>query len=711
MKNIETVHVVFKTHLDIGFTDLAENVIHTYMDQFIPKAIELAEQLAADLDEPAEFIWTTGSWLIDRYLRQGTPENRKIMENAIARGYITWHGLPFTTHTELLDDSLFNYGLSISEHLDQQYGKKTIAAKMTDVPGHTRAIIPHMARNGIEYLHIGVNGASKVPNVPELFVWRGKDGSELIVNYDATYGSTIELEGLKDVMVFAHTGDNNGPPSIDAVKQQFAYLQEQYPGAVIRASTMDAFAKKLLPFKSQLPVIEEEIGDSWIHGAASDPKKVAQYRELLRLRTMWLSQGRLHKDTNEYYNLSDKLLLIAEHTWGMDEKLYLADYQNYSKDLFAAAREADVVTFASVPAKYLYIGLFDFDLDNFSLEQLSALTNRQKSYRYFESSWKEQRDFVYQAIEALSEDKKEDVRQAFHALEPVRSTELSTQDAIIPGTMNQLGCFEVAFDSDGSITKLIDRNGKVWANEQHRLGVYRYESFGSENYQTWFEQYVSNSDKTYIWSDGDFGKPGIELNRPKPTHAIYSPQNVGMTVERNQASDIVRIRLQMPSHAVKEAGAPAELEIEWLFPKHLEKIEVTLKWFDKQANRLPEAGWFSFALNTDNPNRWLMDKMGERISPHDVVKNGNRNLHAVNTGLHYNSADGIATIETLDAPIVSPGEGRLLQFDNTVPSLDGGFHFLLHNNIWGTNFPMWYEDDAVFRFTLTLTSTQSERNK
>ena len=35
--SIKRVHVVFKTHLDIGFTDLGKNVIKQYMEHFIPK--------------------------------------------------------------------------------------------------------------------------------------------------------------------------------------------------------------------------------------------------------------------------------------------------------------------------------------------------------------------------------------------------------------------------------------------------------------------------------------------------------------------------------------------------------------------------------------------------------------------------------------------------------------------------------------------------
>jgi hypothetical protein len=29
-------------------------------------------------------------------------------------------------------------------------------------------------------------------------------------------------------------------------------------------------------------------------------------------------------------------------------------------------------------------------------------------------------------------------------------------------------------------------------------------------------------------------------------------------------------------------------------------------------------------------------------------------------------------------------------------------HFNLYNNIWGTNHPMWYDEDAKFRFALIL---------
>ena len=178
MSDVREIIVVFKTHFDLGYTDLAQTVWETYKERYIPAAMDRAEALR---DAKDRFIWTTGSWLIDTYLREGTPAERARMERAIAHGDITWHGLPVTTHTELMDAELFEYGISIAQALDARFGKRTVAAKLTDVPGHTRAIIPYLTRAGLEFLHIGVNPVSVNPAVPPLFTWRAPGGEELTV--------------------------------------------------------------------------------------------------------------------------------------------------------------------------------------------------------------------------------------------------------------------------------------------------------------------------------------------------------------------------------------------------------------------------------------------------------------------------------------------------------------------------------------------------
>ncbi len=45
---MKKVFVVSKTHLDLGFTDYAENIRQKYINTFIPSAINLAKQVNSD---------------------------------------------------------------------------------------------------------------------------------------------------------------------------------------------------------------------------------------------------------------------------------------------------------------------------------------------------------------------------------------------------------------------------------------------------------------------------------------------------------------------------------------------------------------------------------------------------------------------------------------------------------------------------------------
>ena len=267
---VKEVYLIFKTHLDIGYTDYAENVINNYFENYIPNAIKVGYELKGT-DTP--FVWSVGSWLISEALKRGID-----IETAIKDGIITWHGLPYTSHTELMTKELFEYGVKIAKNLDGKYQRNTIGAKMTDVPGHTKAMIPILRKYGIEFLHIGVNTASPLPDVPPLFKWKcGED--YITVMYQKSYGTTMELGDF--AVHFAHTNDNLGPQSPDEIIAVYRELQAKYPDAVLKAVTLNDLALKVREIEN-LPVVDAEIGDTWIHGAATDPKKLAEYREILR---------------------------------------------------------------------------------------------------------------------------------------------------------------------------------------------------------------------------------------------------------------------------------------------------------------------------------------------------------------------------------------------------------------------------------------------
>ncbi len=708
MTGIDTVHVVFKTHLDIGFTDLASDVTERYEQEFIPKAIDLARQLEAAQGRE-RFVWTTGSWLIHRYLNKASEKQRAEMEEAISRGWIRWHGLPFTTHTELMDEGLFRYGLSIGRRLDRKYGKTTIAAKMTDVPGHTISMVPLMQEAGIRYLHIGVNHASKRPAVPALFRWQAPCGAEIIVNYADGYGQAQEVDGLRDALVFAHTGDNSGPPTLEEIQAEFAAISDRYPGTEVKASTMDDFAMKLWDVRDRLPVVREEIGDTWIHGTATDPLKLSQFRECVRLRNAWLQDGRLQEGSEDDDAFSEPLLLVAEHTWGLDVKKWLPDFNHYAKPDFQAARRKDVFSVDGIPEKYRYIGAFAMSETDTRSRQLFLLGDKMRSYSFLEQSWQEQRAYVDQAVQALRPDMRHEAEQALEQLVP-RPADSTNGSGRRGGERLKAGSFEVAFAPDGSIIHLSDACGKRWVSEAHPFGLYVYESFGPENYERWFREYMQNLSETHMWADADYGKPGFEYAVPRPRHTEFKPVLEDLKWLAGRDADKVVLDLRMPQEAARDYGAPERVEIAYTFHRHSRSVDAVLQWFGKEASRLPEASWFSCGLEVDNPNLWTIDKIGKPVSPLSVVKDGNRNLHAAWNGVSYRGSDGMAAIESLDAALVSPGSRRLLQFTNTFASLEGGMHFNLHNNIWGTNFPMWYEGNAKFRFKAQFNGVNPDDN-
>ncbi|MGV8026288.1 MAG: DUF5054 domain-containing protein [Anaerolineaceae bacterium] len=659
----QTIHLIFKTHLDIGFTDTAVGVIQNYFSNYIPAALTTANKMRA-MERAEKFIWTTGSWLIYEYLEQAKPEQRKEMENAILAGDIAWHALPFTTHTELMDADLFRFGLSISQQLDRRFGKHTIAAKFTDVPGHTRGIIPLMADADIKFLHIGINPGSTVPSVPPLFRWQYPSGKEIIVMVESGYGSIKFVEGMDDALAFAHTIDNLGPQTPQQVLDAFQKIQAAYPNNHIIASTLSDFAEKLEPVRPYLPVVTQEIGDTWIHGVGSDPIKVSQFRELLRLRSNWFAKDPDIGDQAWYQDFQHALLMVPEHTWGMDEKTFLHDHENYAADKFKNA-----------------LGTPNF--------------------KKFESSWAEKRAYIQTAVNALNNTSYADsARQHLQALRPARPQLSDWKKGVFTDKPIELPQCTIQFNSStGALVSLMTHfNAKNWADDSHPLGMLRYQTFSSEDYERFFHQYIRPEEQKNSWSREDFTKPGMEF--ANPPSRFWQPVVDEQFMKTSTAETQYLFHLQAESLSIREYGCPQDFYLQFTFPQNEPVIEIELQWFDKPACRLPEAFWFTFKPQLTENAQWSIEKLGEYISPLDVVENGNRHLHASGKGVMCEDGKDGLEILALDSPLVAPGQPSLLNFSNDQPNLKDGMHFNLYNNVWGTNFPMWFNENCRFRFTI-----------
>src|SRR5499427_9372097 len=327
------VLVMFKCHFDAGFIDTQAAVVHRYFKEYFPRAIDLANELRQS--GTYRYVWTTGSWLLYEYLEQATPVERARMEKAISAGDIAWHALPFTWQTELMDASMIYGSIGLSKSLDRRFGKTTTGAKMTDVPGHTRGLIAPLSAQGVAFLDIGVNEASTPAEVPPLFLWKNPIGVTLVVMYHHGYVGVVRVPDSDLAIAIVVRDDNSGPHTLEEIRETYRTLSGEFPNAQVIPASLSEISNAFDAHRGSLPILGGEIGDTWIHGVASDPLKLARYREVARLRRDWLTHEHFVAGDATDIALLRSLLLEVEHTWGTDTKTWL-DFDHYAPGDLAA---------------------------------------------------------------------------------------------------------------------------------------------------------------------------------------------------------------------------------------------------------------------------------------------------------------------------------------------------------------------------------------
>ena len=657
---VKRVLVMFKCHFDAGFIDTQVHVVQRYFTEYFPHAMQIAEEMRQSGGKE-RYVWTTGSWLLYEYLEQASAEGRKKMEDAISRGDIVWHAIPFTWQTEMIDRSMIVGSIGLSQSLDKRFGRTTTGAKMTDVPGHTRGLVAPLAAHGVTFLDIGVNDASTPAELPPLFTWKDAGGATLAVMYHHGYGGVTRVPSSDLAIAIVVRGDNSGPHTPDEIRETYARLKYQFPNATVTPTSLTEIANAVAPFHGHLPVVTQEIGDSWIHGIASDPLKVARYREAARLRERWIAQGKFRIGDATDVAMLRHVLLEAEHTWGTDTKTWL-------------------------------------DFDHYTPKDLATMLDT-KNYKVVEFSWQEKRKDLFDGIAALPASLQSEARSAVGALEP-KAPEIGAASPYSAEKEIETKHFVLGVDAKtGAITKLRNKkSGREWASADHPLALFSYQTLSQKDYAQFFKNYVvSDAD----WAKKDFGKPNIE--RFGAESQEWLPSLVSLQVAKDAQGHRVLAQLEVRDAAAFDSGRaafPQKMYLELLLPDSEPLVHLNFYWFGKPATRMPEAIWLSFDPIVSDPQSWMMEKSGEQVSPFDVVVAGGRHLHAVSPGVHHKDGGNEFRLELVDMPLIALGEKSPLNFSRTQPDLSGGIHCNLFNNAWGTNYIMWYGEDMRFRYVL-----------
>jgi len=751
--SLEQVVVVFKTHFDIGYTDLASNVVQRYRTTMIDEALAVVDQ-NRELPPAQQFVWTIPGWPLQQIAADWpgqTAARQERVRAAFTQGRFVVHALPFTTHTELLEPEDLVRGLGFASNLSRAAGLDLPRdAKMTDVPCHSW-ILPTLLRHaGVDFLHLGCNAASSSPRVPPLFWWEGPDGSRLLTMYTAeSYGTGLVPPANwphRTWLALIHTGDNHGPPRPDEVKKLLAEANRRLPGVRVRIGRLSDFSDALLAEAPDLPVVRGDMPDTWIHGPLCDPAGAKLARsirpEIATVEALGTLLGAWNVAAPEVVSTVarayEQSLLYGEHTWGgalyWVSRYSAAQRLPYGDAWRALRAEGKYARIESSWAEHTaYIEQARDLIAPLLVQQVQALARatrgpNQRLVVYNPLPWKRSgvvtlpdrdRGGFWNEVMAA------DGSQTAALDRPTRGiVQFVAQDLppmgyrvfgwghrdggppseIEPGaTTIETRFFRATVDPErGTVRSLLDKRSQrelVDAAAPHGFGQYVYERFSSNEVQQFVRDYVKISAD---WATNELGKP----NLPPAALARYrasSPVGWALVSQRWRAG--VTATMTAPA----SAGLPAVTTRLTLY-EELPYAELEVALHDKPADPWPEAGWVCLPFKVETP-RFHVGRLGSIVDPaRDIVRGANRHLLGVNTGVAITDpAGGGIGFCPLDSPLVSLDRLGCWKYSlDFVPEKPIAY-VNVFNNQWTTNFRLWNSGTWTNRIRIWAFESGAER--
>jgi hypothetical protein len=732
---VAEVIIVFKTHFDIGYTDMASNVVQRYRTTMIDDALNVVDQNRG-LPPDQQFVWTLPGWPMSKILEDWpgqTPERKQRILQALKDGRFVVHALPFTTHTELLEPEDLVRGLGFASRLARSVGLELPRdAKMTDVPCHSWIMPTLLKHAGVDFLHLGCNAASRSPEVPRLFWWEGADGSRVLTMYTAeSYGTGLVPPAdwpYKTWLALIHTGDNHGPPTPEEVRKLLEEAKEKLPGVKVRIGRLSDFSDGILAEKAEIPVVRGDMPDTWIHGPMSDPQGAKLARNIRPeigitelLNTHLRLWGVPVEDAAPTVNAAyERSLLYGEHTWG--GALYWVSqytdgramvYGDEWKKLRAEGKYRRLEDSWAEHTAYIEAAR---DLIRPKLaEQLKALAGTVKVSGlrivvFNPLPWK--RDDLVEVnldpakfktlkpVEAVSP-KDSGPRPA--APPPAKTFKELEPTEAVPGGLRFIARdippmgYRTYVPSTEPAEERPFPHSPPFSNplESIRLPeLYLYERFDRDQVQAFVDSYVKLK---VAWATNELGKPNLSPASEVPYRAV-TPTNGQTSFDRTAVSSAAIY------HAEPGDGLPHGVTIKSVVYRGLPFSDLEVTIHNKPADPWPEAGWIR--LPAGEEGRAIIGRLGSLIFAGPDSDRTGMNL-VLGAGHHLMAVQGgltrmyIQTPQTVlghtsglcpvDSPLVSLELPGCWKYSRDFAPHKPSVYINLFNNQWTTNFRLWNE--------------------
>ncbi|MHC4401684.1 MAG: glycoside hydrolase family 38 N-terminal domain-containing protein [Planctomycetota bacterium] len=738
---LNEVIVVFKTHFDLGYTELAREVVDRYRTSMIDNALAVCDA-GGRLPREHRFVWTIPGWPMGQMLWSGqTARRRARIEQAIRDGRLVWHALPGTTHTESLELEDLVRAVGFSSRLSRQFGQPLARdAKMTDVPSHTWVLPTLLRHAGVEFLHVGCNSGSASPELPMLFWWEGPDGSRLLTFYAASgYGSQLKPpEGwpYNTWLALIHSGDNQGPPQPEAVEKLLAGARHDLPGVKVRMGRLADFADAVLREPAEIPVVRADMPDTWIYGILSMPIESTIARNvrpaivgLEATNTVLIRQGvGVPPVENVVAAAYEQSFLYGEHTWGASSRYYSPRiYGKAWQEALAAGK------YAYAEESWREHGAYARKLQELVMPALEA--NMQALARavnvdgprlvvFNPLPW-ERSDVVSVDATSTTPVAWKDAVTAEQVPTALDGGKLRLLAANVPPlgyrtyvpTLSAGEKDAASFDTRqatmeneffvlhldrlrGGIASLAEKSSGrelIDKKSKYLLGQYLYERFNDDIHRAYVDSYRKHKQR---WTE-TFGKPGMSTAAETP-YLAASPRDFRLEMHENG------VALRAAMTAAADQSVPHDVSITVTLPRNLPFVDLEWTVRDKKPEPWAEAGWLCLPLAVAEPV-FRLGRVGSIIDPaKDICPGANHEFFCLSTGLTVTDRkDQGVGLCPIDSPLVSLGTPGLFRYTRRFAPRQGTVFVNLYNNVWGTNFQQWIGGSWSSRVRIWATDCKS----
>ena len=358
--------------------------------------------------------------------------------------------------------------------------------------------------------------------------------------------------------------------------------------------------------------------------------------------------------------------------------MFLQDTEHYRKDKFVKARARDKVVFRNL------FGDFPYRIYGFLQ---SAFKIRPRSYSYIEKSWEEQRGYIEKALSELPPQCRQEAEAALAKLRPAKLPSLPKADKYAFGSPVSAGDAVLSVNKQGAATLTV--GDKIILDAKDRPLI-TYISYGKADLDHYAKHYLRHTEP---WAVSDNLRPTMKKGDCKSGSFSYRVKSG--CVRKN--GSCAEINLLLTCEESADTGAPRNVFAKYVLNERGLTLELSLT--DKDAVRTPESVSCLFYPEYTNVS---YIKTGTKIDPTDVVSHGNRKLSCVERVIFELGARSYS-IESVQAALVASDGGNILHFDDAPADIAAnGLAFVLHNNIWGTNFPLCYEENSCFKFAVSV---------